>query len=314
MSRQWIRAFQLKLKSGGQTRDLSDLRVRFSIKNWTIQTPTTCEITITNLSDNTADAILKGKEGQEVELAAGYQDNCAILFKGQVKQVFKGRESPTDTFLFLNCAGEYGYNFARVNKTLKKGSTPKDMLDVAMKAFGEFDAQLGTVTPDLSKPQYPRSITLYGMARDVIREIALATDSTWHIHNGEIHIIEKNKSLKGGAIVLNSMTGLIGMPTQTFDGIQVRCLINPEIKPKCIVQIDEKSIQGQKLDIGTGGAIDPNSAKLPSKATDGRYKVMKLDITGDSRGTEWYMDMTCLSAKEGSTYVPESLLPYIGPQ
>ena len=101
--------------------------------------------------------------------------------------------------------------------------------------------------------------------------------------------------------MLNSRTGLVGMPAQTFNGIEARCLLNPEIKPSTLIQIDESSIQRQ--------AISPNYSagarnfNMPSIDADGIYKIYEVTHHGDTRGTDWYTDMIGI-AKSGG-YIPE---------
>ena len=67
-----------------------------------------------------------------------------------------------------------------------------------------------------------------------------------------------------------------------------KCLINPLIRPGCQVRINNDSIQE--------AAISTNVTYVdtrPTKDTDGFYKVWAVAINGDTRGTEWYMDMVC---------------------
>ncbi len=64
----------------------------------------------------------------------------------------------------------------------------------------------------------------------------------------QVTMIPRQGSRPGGAVVLNSDSGLIGMPTQTTDGIFARCLINPSIKRGSQVQINESDIHRRGRD------------------------------------------------------------------
>jgi len=50
------------------------------------------------------------------------------------------------------------------------------------------------------------------------------------------------------AIVLNSRTGLIVMPQQTMGaGVNVRCLINPNIRVGGLIELDQASVYRSAL-------------------------------------------------------------------
>lgn len=305
MSRQWIRDFRLSVSGRAGQIDLSELRCRFTIRQRTQQVLNTAEITITNIADSTANEIVNNKEYSRVELYAGYEDNIGLLFSGEIKQRFQGRENPTDTYLFLNAADtDKAYNNAVASTTLAAGSTSEDKLKELLKSFQKIDptVSLGLITPDLTKLVYPRAVAMYGMARNFVREIALLNDATWWFLNGKLNIVEIKKP-GSEDIVLNSTSGLIGLPTQSFDGILARCLINPQIQVNKNVIINQKSIQRLKLDLGVPGGENVNQGKIPSLAGDGRYRVGIIDIIGDTRGTPWYMDLTCTTA-DGEGWIP----------
>ncbi len=62
-----------------------------------------------------------------------------------------------------------------------------------------------------------------------------------------VHIVPDDKYIQE-AIVLNANTGLIGMPQQTMGaGVNVRCLINPNIKLGGLIRLDQASVYRQAL-------------------------------------------------------------------
>jgi hypothetical protein len=303
MSTNWLRYAKITIEGSGGTIDCSELRCKFNITDTIIQTPNQLRLYVYNMKKETAQQIVKAQSmDKKVTLDIGYEDNHAVMFSGQIKQAIYGRENPTDTFLFVLASGEYGYNYATVNKTFKKGSTQQDIFDEAMKALKEFGASKGTIMPDLSKIKYPQPVVIYAMARDVIRNIALTNDCSWWIdtigQGGELHIVDKDKPIEGNEVTLNSKTGLIGMPQQTMDGIIVRCLINPKMMAGRTVRIDQASVRPGEGGLVTGGELDPSTALMPGISADGVYKIVKLDVDGDNRGQNWYCDMVCLDPNQ----------------
>ncbi|NTG00115.1 hypothetical protein G6L30_08275 [Agrobacterium rhizogenes] len=304
MTQQWLRFCKLTVEGGGEAIDLSALRIRFSVTQHTLQSPNVGDITISNLSDQTVQRIKN--EGTTVTLEAGYQSGHGLIFKGQIIQKRKGRENPVDTYLnILAQGGDQAYNHAVVSKTLAAGHTYKDQVMTAFEAMKPFGITLGYIT-DLSAKKMPRGRVLFGMARDVLRTVAISTGTSWSIQNNQLTVVKDTEAAPGGPIVLNSRTGMIGLPTQTIDGIQIQCLLNPMIGPGSLVQVDQGDIQEAKFDPGYLGEV--NNSMIPTKADDGFYKVLVVNHSGDTRGDPWYSDMLCIRA-DGKGPIPLGLVP-----
>ncbi len=299
MERQYLRKASLVVVDGRQGLDLSQLHLKFNIRQGDLQTPNSAVIRVYNLSDARAKQIQK--EFTRVILQAGYETaNYGVVFDGSIVQVRRGRESATDTYLDIIAAdGDEAINFAVVSTAIAAGSTFKDRVDALSKAMGVTQGHIA----DLPAGSLPRGKTIYGMARDHLRDVAFSTDTKWSVQNGELQIIPLNGYLPGEAVVLSANTGLIGMPEQTQDGIRVRCLLNSRIKVGGRVQIDNKSIQQAHLDLSVQGSA--SNAFLPSISDDGFYRVVVNGMDGDTRGGSWYSDMICIAMNEA---VPPSLV------
>lgn len=296
MTRQWIRYAKLTVDGGGESIDLSNLCIRFQIQQRMMQTPTNASIMVSNLADTTAQKIQK--EGQEVKLESGYEDGYGLLFKGNIIQKRLGRENPTDTYLGLVATtSDVAYNFGHINKSLASGHTLKDKVNLAYQAMKPYGVTLGYVS-DLGSTKSPRAMAFYGMARDLLREVCFTANASWSIHNGELRVVKNTETLPGDAIVLNSMTGLVGMPIQTINGVEGRCLLNPQIGPNTKVKIDQASIQQT--------AFSPDyTARMWDQvyptfvAADGLYKIVYATHQGDTRGTPWYTDFVAIRLNGG---------------
>lgn len=293
MGQQWLRAW--KFSAGGVTAS-GDLRVVFDIKSHINGNPGNAIICLYNLAPSTANSILAaGKDGGKVTFSAGYQDNVAEIFTGQIVQVNLGKDNATDTTAIVFAkAGDSAHNASPINKTLKAGSTGMDVYKELTKAMG---LQQGDVpTKALEALKYPRSVTMFGMARHFMRNLAQSVDGTFHYDslNPKVHITQKDDKGKGSPIVLNSDTGMIGLPTQNTNGINVRCLLNPEIQVKSIIHIDQKSIQRIEPDLTISGAPKLDSDIFRGGIdSDGKYVVLYLEQIGDSRGDPWFVEANC---------------------
>lgn len=278
--------------------DLSTLRIKFSIKRSDSATPNTADIRVYNLETETAIRIRK--EFKRVVLQAGYPGNYGVIFQGNIKQVILGRESATDTFIDIVAGdGDRAYNFAIVNSTIAPGATQEDQVTAATAAMAPKGVTAGHVG-DMPTSQLPRGKVMYGNARNYLRNVAQTTNKTWSIQDGKINFVGLKTYLPGEQVVLTSKTGMIGTPQQTNDGVNVKCLLNPRINISGRVQIDNSSIQLQRLNLEQIAAAQGNVSQInnltPRRLNeDGSYYVLVLEHVGDTRGIDWYTNMICLN-------------------
>ena len=176
--------------------------------------------------------------------------------------------------------------------------------------MAEKGVQAGSVM-EFTGGTLPRGKVLFGMARVYMRNEATSQGATWGIDNGRVNIIPLTGYKPGDAVVLTAQTGLIGMPEQTNDGVQVTCLLNPRIEVAGLVRIDNRSVN--QLQQQNGSTL-PSPAfnkyvgleNLAQVATDGLYRVYVVEHEGDTRGQPWYSHLTCLTVNP----VTKAVRPY----
>lgn len=287
MTQQWIRRVSLVVGTAtGKGLDLSALRVKFTIWSATTQSPKHTIIRVYNVSDATAKSVQE--EFKQVFLQAGYDDNFGLIFSGAIKQVREGRESATDTFIDLIAAdGDEAYNWSVVNTTLAAGWSQTDFHRAVLQSMAQYGIAAG-FSPAFAPTQLPRGKVMYGMARDHMRQLAGSAGSHWAVQDGQLNMVPINGFVPGEAVVLTAATGMVGMPIQTVDGIIVKCLLNPNIKPGSRIKIDNASVQKASL------SVDYKATNyFPSLDNDGFYKVFAMSQTGDTRGQDFYTEMIC---------------------
>lgn len=301
---QYLRRVDLIVSgASGDGLNLSGMRITFKTKKSDAQTPNTAEIRIYNLAPSTAKQIRD--EFTQITLQAGYEANFGIIFTGNIKQVRFGRENGTDTFIDIAAGdGDDAYNFSVINTTLAAGATQTDQINAAGKALERRGVGVGFLA-ETPPEALPRGKAMYGMARDYLRQSSEASEATWSIQDGKLQLVARTGTLPDQAILLNSKSGLIGTPEQTNDGISVRTLLNPLMKIGGQVKIDEDDVAEAKLP-NTEGSASPN--KPASIASDGIYRILTIENSGDTRGNDWYTDIVCLAvddtAPEGEQVKP----------
>lgn len=278
--------------------NLSELRIKFTVKLTGTATPNTADIRVYNLKAETALQIRK--EFTRVTLQAGYPGNIGVIFQGNIKQVIVGRESATDTYIDIVAGdGDQAYNFAVVNTTIAKGSTLRDQIKAAISAMTPKGVDAGHLG-DQPGQELPRGKVMYGNSRNYLTMVAQTTESNWSIQNEKVTFVEKKAYLPGERVILNAQTGMIGTPQQTNDGVNIKCLLNPNLKISALVQIDNASIIQQKLNLEQIAAAKGNTSTINgliprNLSADGVYFMLVIEHTGDTRGIEWYSSMICLN-------------------
>ena len=303
---QFGRKFEIALgDAGGNALDFSQFKCTFRIRRGDYQNPNTCDLTIYNLADTTVNRIQK--EFTQLAIQAGYESNYGLIFRGTIKQVRKGRLQQKDSYVAVTAAdGDEAYNFSTVALSLAAGATPID----AIQTFLASMAKQGVVLQD-NPPQFPangnvRGRVYFGMARDELRDFAANYNCAWSIQDGALTFIPLTSYVPGTIPLISAKTGLIGVPEQTQNGIHMRLLLNPSIRIGQLVKLDNASAINRYrygLDIQSQASNALISTSIKTNA-DGLYYVMVADHTGDTRGNEWYTDLTCLAV---DATIPPSL-------
>lgn len=318
MSAQFGRKFSLLVQRPGtkgnnpsayipeSTLDLSELHCVFRTQNQDDEGPSNCTVRLFNMSDDTVQTIKKFGYTRVI-LQAGYEGNFGVIFDGTIKQFRTGRMNATDSYLDILAAdGDLAYNYGISNATIAAGQPRSAITAALVKDFTKYGVDLSS---DLSETggTLPRGKVLWGMTRSLMRDHVATAGCTWSIQNGKINIIPLDSYLPGQAVVLSVQTGLVGIPEQTQDGVKVRALLNPRIVIGGLIQIDNKLVNQITQQ-------DPNSAPVPFNqwaglqypakvTTDGFYRVYVAEYSGDTRGNEWYVEITALAIDNSTNKV-----------
>lgn len=274
--------------------DLSDMRIVFRVNQATKDNAQFAEIYVYNMSESTMNT-LEGDgvvvAGQKVILEAGYGDDMGIIFKGDVFQVRRGRESQTDTwFCILAQAGNQALSTAVVRKEFPAGTTPKQMQDFIKEEYKNYGVDTGYMCKVSESQGLPRSKSVFAPLQEFLKQFCKDNNAEAIIEDDTIKMLPLGESTGAPAYVLNTRTGLVGMPQLTTDGLNVTCLLNPRLKYGGQIKVDMASIQTQAYDVSYGGQyVDQVQKSLQTAAGKyGRYNIVSITHSGDTRGNDWY--------------------------
>lgn len=276
--------------------DLSEMGIKFQTQATDGSSPNTLLAQIYNLSEQTQNLVQN--EFRRVILQAGYEGpdaNFATIFDGTITRFRKGKVRNVDSFLEIHAATfDEAFNFATVSDTLKAGTTAQQRVAEICRKNGiildpSVDQSLANQGGVL-----PRGKVLFGMARSFLHDVSNTANARWSFQNGKLVMVPATGYLPGTVIQLNSSTGMIGIPTADDGGVHVVSLLNPNYQIGQRIQINNKDInQTRVIDRSFN---DDSTLALPAYTTsDGYYRVLVIEHSGDTRGNDWYSNLTCLN-------------------
>lgn len=295
MTLQYLRKVSFVVGNEGDALDFSQFRVTFNVRRGDYQNPNSCDLRIFNLSDSTANRI--HDEFTQVAVQAGYEGNFGLIFRGTIKQVRKGRLDQLDSYVDVTAAdGDEAYNFSTMALSLAAGATPSDSVQAFLKVMASQAINQG-YTPELSTNGSVRGKVFYGATKDEVRKFAMANQLSWNLNDGRLSFIPLTSYVPSANVpVISPQTGLIGVPEQTQNGIEMRVLLNPSIKIGQLVQLDSTALNLLRygLDVQSQ-ATNIRLSKSVKTSADGLYYVMVANHMGDTRENSYYTDLVCLA-------------------
>ncbi len=304
---QFGRTWQLTVSNGTKVMDLSSLRCRFEIRCSDTSTINTAAIRVYNPQPSTI-ADITGSTNLDsgfttVTLNVGYASNGStrMLFSGDIKEFHFGKEQNVDRYLDILAAdGDSAFNQTMLNQSLPPGTNYQKLLLDTLKAMN--------IAPPSSLPApivagTIRGKTMVGMARLTLDSICNNVGWRWSIQNGVATFVPNTSYLPDATPVqIGSATGMIGSPEQTDNGIMIRCYINPLITIGRAVQLNNSDISRMVVPEGAQSGPDGQSAIAIPQVLNakGLYRVLSMDHVGDTRGSEWYTELTCLAIDPSS--------------
>jgi hypothetical protein len=302
-SLQWKRVCQVIAgKLGGKgilAGELGDgkpgLRVQFQIVKTVQATPNTALIKIFNLNPEHEQQI--HDEYDDVSLNAGYEDAVRLIFRGNIRHVFRYRDH-ADRITEIDAAdGDRDYRHAVVNVTLAAGTSNQQLIDKAAGSFASTTKGYIGI-PDTKRL---RGRVISGMTREVLHDLAQQHGANWSIQDGQLVMVSADDVLPGQAIVINASTGMLGAPEISDKGIKVKCMLNPQLKVNGKVQLNNADIMLKQKQVHASGSSTRRSKRntnLPQLDKDGIYKIIRVEHKGDTRGNDWYSELICIGLSQ----------------
>lgn len=260
---------------------IEDLQVTFDISKSTNNKNRTNSATIEiyNLSEESLKVLDTDYPAAVFE--AGYLDTGGPkrLFAGQVTNV-STRKSGTDIVCQLTMGSGYTeLNHETLSDVVPPGNNVQDAIEKLRKAIG---ADRGVYNGTNLNNEIIYGYPLSGTPKEMLDELAEKYQLDWQLDDGVLYVHDNDRAATEQfqlAYVISPFTGLIERPYRVSGdkrrskkdkvkkpGVQLKILLNPEIKAGDIIQIEEGLLKGW-------------------------YKVDSIRHTGSWRGDNWYTEI-----------------------
>ena len=281
MSAQYKRGYKLSVVTPeGKALVITDLRVRFEITKDLFGYPNLGDIQIFNLSRDKVTAI--SQEFTLIELQIGYGGALDTVFRGDIRNIVNRREGVDTITQFYAGDGERATRDARLSKTYAAGTSIKQIVKELAETFKIPTAKLDGL--DTTRTNQ-RGQTISSASKDAMDKLADDYKFHWSIQDGELVTQDRESYDKDNTVFnINRSTGMIGSPTITELGADVRTLMNPRLNPYRAIQITTPDAE-----INVGNLFF--RTKIPTLGT-GLFRINKVVHTGDTRGNDWTSAIT----------------------
>ena len=275
-----------------QIRDIrieGSLRCVFKVAKHLKPDPNTVELKIYNLTEDhrksleniperpadksLADLVSDLTANNMVRIEAGYEDGMSQIYLGEVRAAHSIQDGSDSITEVTSGDGEKDLQTRRVSIPVGPKASVDTVMGLIVKALGcgegNLSKVLGSIKLSGGAELFPKGGVIYGFAADELDALCKAAQLDWSIQDGKLLILDRGKALAGTALSLSSDTGLIGSPTVDSKGIvTAKTLLIPDLFPGRSVVFDAKSLKGG-------------------------YRVEECSYSGDTHGSEWYIEIKC---------------------
>lgn len=243
--------------------------------------PNDAQITITNLSPQTAKELLV--EGESIELWAGYAPQgrerfVGKVFSGQIRSAITNKDGVNRQTVIHIGEGDKAHAHAKVKKKIPKGSY-KGQVDAAADAFAEKGIKKGDIKVD--DKQVGRTLTFNGeSAREILNDVAYSTDSVWMIIDGKLHMHKRDDFMGDTGYVITPENGLLGNPVFNDDGVSIKTLLIHDLRPSMKIGVRSNNVGNARIN-GSYKIEEVNFAMSTSTGPHGcTIKLKEIDAKG----------------------------------
>jgi hypothetical protein len=209
----------------------SDLRVFADIKSSKASSPNTAEIKIWNLAQSSIDRLNDDKA--VIRVFAGFRDSGEkLVFEGTPKKngVSIERQGPEKVTKVVARDGGGAWDRGRLSISFSREVSFREVFQECVKSFGIPEGNIRLP----NELKFPQGIHLDGSTSAIMTRLADSADSNFWIQNGFLNFWPKDTPTNPlpNAQLFSYISGnLIGAPTPTNYGVEIKTLLCTDIRP-----------------------------------------------------------------------------------
>ena len=226
--------------SAGAGKLFKDLYVRCRVNQTSGRKPNKAKATIFNLSKDSIRFL--ERPGHIMQISAGETIAGQVFFgdvtKRSVKTSWQIPDRPTE---ILAADGRRAFRSSKYSKSFPAQTARSVIFGDLLTAMGP---GRGLVDPTIPERVYPAATVWHGPGRDVMSKLWATDGAVGSISNGAVDVLPKGLPAKRKAILVSGQTGMIGEPTRTDKGIEVKLDLNPEVRPGAVIVVPSILVTG----------------------------------------------------------------------
>lgn len=246
--RQYLRRVIVTLQGQSTTLKVTDLKIGFEIEKHVDSSANSAMIWIYNLSKANRNKI--NKEFERIRVEAGYEGhlgqkgNVGIIFDGQISDVLHKRDE-TDIVSIIEAGdGDKGLRLGTISRAFKKRTKPKEMIEAIQKEMP--DVAMGELRDVDKLPETDSEVVMCGTCKRELDKLGRTYGFLWSVQDGALEVCPKNKSFDD-VIVISAATGMIGQPSVSDRGLEVKTLLNPHLRIHRQVEVRSEFLEMNEM-------------------------------------------------------------------
>jgi hypothetical protein len=255
----------------GQAIDITGLRIRFEVEKSVSRHPNKTEIWVTNLSAESRKLVQNKPIAFSLEV--GYDDVYRMLASGDLHFGKSEYKRPDWETMVQLSEGGTAFNFARVNKSYRRGTPLSTILKDVSGAMG-FTLP-DNISSDVLNKQIATGTVVLGAARDELTRLLAPYGYHWSNQGGRLQVLADEEVGDLNPILVSQETGMIGSPAY---GNPTKSDKPPTLHVKMLLY---------------PGIVPGNPIQVVSLTESGYFRVEKVKHVGDTHGDDWYTQIEC---------------------
>lgn len=222
---------------------ITELRIKFRVEQSSEANANKARIEVYNLSKSSRQLV--EKPGNYLILNAGYGASPGRVFEGDIPPggVLTQKAGPDFVTVFEAGDGLKQLQSAQVNQSFKPGINIRDVFETVADTFG-----LGKGAREGVQDEFlSNGLAVAGDSKAIMSQLTAKMGLVWNVQDGVLHIHPVGGARPGKALLISAKTGLIETPRRGDKQIEIKSLLQAQIRPGVLISLDSDFLKGELI-------------------------------------------------------------------